>query len=232
MSGQAARLGFTLAEVLITLGIIGVVAALTIPTLVANYQKKVWVTQLKKDVSLLQNSYRKVMADEGVDSIFDTSVAYKIQSSDNNASFDFGYYPDKYAAYFGYTLSPASSLKNSLLNQLQDDILILPNGSCFYLQKAGGGSEEYLHLATIIDVNCDKGPNVAGRDTFAVLLDGDAKLNFYGYGSFEDPDGWRQACTSENIDNYGKGQLDLPTTQMLATMCAGLIISDGWEMNY
>ena len=30
--------GFTLAEVLITLGIIGVVAAMTIPTLIANYQ--------------------------------------------------------------------------------------------------------------------------------------------------------------------------------------------------
>lgn len=31
---------FTLAEVLITLGIIGVVAAITLPTLIANYQKK------------------------------------------------------------------------------------------------------------------------------------------------------------------------------------------------
>ena len=36
--------GFTLAEVLITLGIIGVVAALTIPTLVQNYQTKSWAT--------------------------------------------------------------------------------------------------------------------------------------------------------------------------------------------
>ena len=36
--------GFTLAEVLITLGIIGIVAAMTIPTLVANYQAKSWST--------------------------------------------------------------------------------------------------------------------------------------------------------------------------------------------
>ena len=35
--------GFTLAEVLITLGIIGVVAAITIPTLVTNYKEKVFV---------------------------------------------------------------------------------------------------------------------------------------------------------------------------------------------
>ena len=36
--------GFTLAEVLITLAIIGVVAAMTIPTLIANYQQKSWDT--------------------------------------------------------------------------------------------------------------------------------------------------------------------------------------------
>lgn len=34
------RYGFTLAEVLITLGIIGVVAALTIPTLIQNYKDR------------------------------------------------------------------------------------------------------------------------------------------------------------------------------------------------
>ena len=37
---------FTLAEVLITLGIIGVVAAMTIPTLMTNYQKKSTATQM------------------------------------------------------------------------------------------------------------------------------------------------------------------------------------------
>ena len=36
--------GFTLAEVLITLGVIGIVAAMTIPTLVNNYQEKVTVS--------------------------------------------------------------------------------------------------------------------------------------------------------------------------------------------
>ena len=36
--------GFTLAEVLITLAIIGIVAALTIPTLIQNYQERAWGT--------------------------------------------------------------------------------------------------------------------------------------------------------------------------------------------
>ena len=38
------KIGFTLAEVLITLAIIGIVAALTIPTLVQNYQERAWNT--------------------------------------------------------------------------------------------------------------------------------------------------------------------------------------------
>ena len=38
------RFGFTLAEVLITLGIIGVVAAMTIPTLITNYNQRAWDT--------------------------------------------------------------------------------------------------------------------------------------------------------------------------------------------
>lgn len=42
--------GFTLAEVLITLGIIGVVAAMTMPSLVANYEKKRTATAVKKSL--------------------------------------------------------------------------------------------------------------------------------------------------------------------------------------
>ncbi len=54
--------GFTLAEVLITLGIIGVVAAMTLPTLISNYQKVVLKTQYKKGVSILANAIQMEMA--------------------------------------------------------------------------------------------------------------------------------------------------------------------------
>ena len=47
------KLGFTLAEVLITLGIIGIVAAMTIPVLMTNYQKKTTATRAKKAYSEL-----------------------------------------------------------------------------------------------------------------------------------------------------------------------------------
>lgn len=47
------KIGFTLAEVLITLGIIGVVAAITIPALISNYQMTANRTKLKKIASIL-----------------------------------------------------------------------------------------------------------------------------------------------------------------------------------
>lgn len=44
------KTGFTLAEVLITLGIIGIVAQMTIPVLMSNTQKQVVTTQYKKRI--------------------------------------------------------------------------------------------------------------------------------------------------------------------------------------
>ena len=52
------KLAFTLAEVLITLGIIGVVAAITIPVLISNYQKKQLETQIKATYSTIQQTLR------------------------------------------------------------------------------------------------------------------------------------------------------------------------------
>ena len=51
------KIAFTLAEVLITLGIIGAVAALTIPTLIQNHQEKVTVTKVKKFFNIMSQSY-------------------------------------------------------------------------------------------------------------------------------------------------------------------------------
>lgn len=47
---------FTLAEVLITLGIIGIVAALTIPQFIANYKEKVFVTKAKQSFNTMTNA--------------------------------------------------------------------------------------------------------------------------------------------------------------------------------
>ena len=53
--GHAAKMAFTLAEVLITLGVIGVVAALTLPTLIQNYEKHVITNRLKVNFNIMSN---------------------------------------------------------------------------------------------------------------------------------------------------------------------------------
>ena len=59
--------GFTLAEVLITLGIIGVVAAITIPILIANTRSQQYRSTLKKTISTLSNAARMAQAQYGFD---------------------------------------------------------------------------------------------------------------------------------------------------------------------
>ena len=56
---------FTLAEVLITLGIIGVVAAMTMPTLINNINKKHWITGYKKAFSELSQIHQLLNSETG-----------------------------------------------------------------------------------------------------------------------------------------------------------------------
>lgn len=58
---------FTLSEVLITLGIIGVVASMTIPTLITNYEEKSRITQFKKMYSNLTKVWKMAKVELGFD---------------------------------------------------------------------------------------------------------------------------------------------------------------------
>ena len=65
MTNKIKKSGFTLAEVLITLGIIGVVAAMTLPALVGKYKEKQRVTQLQKAYSILNQAFLMAIKDYG-----------------------------------------------------------------------------------------------------------------------------------------------------------------------
>ena len=58
-------LAFTLAEVLITIGIIGIVATITIPTLMTKYAKKRTETQLKAFYSKINQTLKMSAAENG-----------------------------------------------------------------------------------------------------------------------------------------------------------------------
>lgn len=145
VSAQSARFGFTLAEVLITLGIIGVVASLTIPSLINNYKEKELITRTKKTYSVIQNAILLAQVENGSvgdnTSLFDTSktsvdVAKDFAKYFNGAKFC----PDKNAdgcGNFFYSLKFASKKSATGVNYpkiiLPDNTIIsvVQNSSCF-----------------------------------------------------------------------------------------------------
>ena len=179
---------FTLAEVLITLGIIGVVAALTIPTLVNNYRKKQFETGLKKEYSVLLQAldmykqdnetplkkedtdqlhaefknkikpYLKILVDCG-DS---QSAVYKglcVRNGD--------YTQDKKHTYKTYSGNIAKE------DFFDDGQIILNDGSHLLFENIGNGYNVFVS----IDVNgYKKLPNKWGEDVFTFQLMNDGKL--------------------------------------------------------
>ena len=69
------KCAFTLAEVLITLGIIGIVAAMTLPAIIGKYEKKLRETQLKEAYSILNQAYKKSILDNGDPAGWDYDIA-------------------------------------------------------------------------------------------------------------------------------------------------------------
>ncbi len=57
--------GFTMAEVLITIGIIGLVAAMTLPTVVNKYQERVTVTKVTKFYSIMNQAILQATTEHG-----------------------------------------------------------------------------------------------------------------------------------------------------------------------
>ena len=68
---------FTLTEVLITMGVIGIISALTVPTLVNNYQRKAMTVQLRKVTNDMSNAADMLMTEEGK-SKFSATTGYSL----------------------------------------------------------------------------------------------------------------------------------------------------------
>ena len=146
---------FTLAEVLITLGIIGIVAALTIPVLLSKYREKVYLTQLKKMVAMVERALERVNFETG--SIGDTFMncynkdVYSKASCFNNILFEYGDI-DKNSVITKY-VHPAQSP------------LYFKDGSSLNMNTVNATA---TYTVFTFDVNGTKGPGKFGIDKFAV----------------------------------------------------------------
>ena len=223
--GLKKKPAFTLAEVLITLGIIGVVAALTMPSLIANYQKKVLVAQLKKDVNFIQNSVKYILAQSGVDSFLDTEYVYP---DGNTTKFD----NEKFYKDFKLNKIPEYSLDEEVYAFPMTDFYAAADGSC--IKVAAGSSSQFSskYLSFTIDVNCIKKPNKYGRDVFTIWLDENGNIipmdivgTSVGSSSTLTSYYLHRLCNSleDSKKRYGP--------QILG-YCVYKIIEDGWEMKY
>lgn len=204
---------FTLAEVLITLGIIGVVAALTMPSLIANYQKKVYVDKLQKAYNTFSNAFAKYKADNETDTfenfgdeeVFEKFARKYFKVSKWCGTDKAGCMADSY--YHNDKKSGSSIYDYSDISYS----FRLASGESIRIIKGGWQPPAWVQ----IDINGPEGPNVSGRDFFI--------FDWYDKGLLA-------ACLANNeydsICKSGNGNGMCP-------YCFGrMVIEDGWQMRY
>lgn len=197
--------GFTLAEVLITLAIIGVVAAITIPSIVANKDKQAWTSQLKKTYASLENARRLAISTNGEDmaDLFSstdstagnaalTAMAKHLSIAKNcgagkgcwydGMKFLNGTYYDSFDANNGSFETALNGFHGKAI--LADGTLIdVANwgSNCTLDQSSQYSPAHYKYYcgAITIDVNGIKPPNTLGKDVYVFDV---TKEGFYPHG--------------------------------------------------
>ncbi len=188
---------FTLAEVLITLGIIGIVAAMTMPTLIQKQQDVSTISQLKKSYSMLNqawislhNEYGPIKDwslehDKGMEDILIERFSKYIKMSKICKIGERGCFPDvNYKAINGTSYGNwETSGVNKAKAKLSDGTLFMVNVT--------QNPEDGVVVQFYIDVNGWKKPNQLGHDFFYFYLWDD---------NFLRPAGWKR--DGEEMQTY------------------------------
>ncbi len=231
--------GFTLAELLITLGIIGIVAAMTLPTLIQNHQKKQFLTQAKVVYNILNNAleFSKVQYGTNIKDWEFLEEGSNLQKS----MFFFEKYlqPNLKVIEYCKTSSVTPACQHSIKMHgyngsdfssftPQPDYgtaFVLSNSAIINIQAGKIHSDSY-RVRILYDVNGIKKPNFMGKDVFIIELGGGQgggdinKFLPYGYSKNKD-------CS------YYKNefQADLTCSQNSArAACLAYIMCNGWEI--
>ncbi|MBR1754105.1 type II secretion system protein, partial [bacterium] len=174
-SESVKKCAFTLAEVLITLGIIGVVAALTIPTLMQKTNQKETVSKVKKAYSVLSSAVSLAIAHDGTvdkwgiasdDSVSANLIGGKIIPylnivKDCGNEFSDCFYNGEYKdlnGVFGANYSSHGGIYYNVL--LSDGTAMMFRTTKDDCQNNGACIKVY------VDINGTKGPNYRGKDMF------------------------------------------------------------------
>ncbi len=215
--------GFTLAELMITLSIIGVIAVLTIPTVMENYRTRLYTTQLQKVYSQIADAVEAVMAEEHVDKFNETKAATS-QDSANSTVCTKGecYFLTKYFKVSKSCGNTTNQLKNNCGIGNYESVggevsnLVLHGNYCIQTKNdavicaeyAGGG-----RIDLTVDINGNTEPNIAGRDAFGMYIDSTGVIRDSG-GSCN-----YRSSHYGYVSDYAGG-------------CLNAIMKAGWKMEY
>ena len=192
---------FTLAEVLITLVVVGVIAALTIPTVIYKTKKTEYSVRLKKFYSTM-NQVIKLSQAKGKNWEDWASVSHSGYDVDTVDSF-----LNEYALpYLSYVKKEIKDRRNE-----QFVFVYLNDGSIFYAKKGECIDFEF-------DVNGNKKPNTFGKDMFVFM--------YCAKGS----GGWsiRSKFIPYQQSEYSRNTA-LALCKTNAFYCSALLAIDGWE---
>lgn len=241
------RAAFTLAEVLITLGIIGVVAALTIPTLMNNVTNQQYVTKLQKVYTTLNQAIQKYEVDNGCMGDLKCTGLYSDTIANNISKWDdfvnnylkvvknCGISTDQDCFPVEYFLNIAGSDDTNIAANYYK--FVLADGTSLAFQRtsdcgtyttADPSNQVYGYCGEIrIDVNGNAKPNKKGRDYFNF-----GATQYHGvvavYGSYA----LNKAAGIDIWSTTNVGMNCLTTATSYGSGCAARIIDEGWKMNY
>ncbi len=182
------KAAFTLAEVLITLGVIGVVAALTLPTLLAKYQDKVLETQRKKAETILANGYKKMLADNEVFKITELPLYTSCLET-----MDLDCIKKEHKSVFVIMKDGVSGVDSWInLPEKYKDIddtdlispwqsggvytFVTPDGFVYGMDLEELSNTDSNNFRIYADVNGNKNPNTAGKDLVGFNISEDGRV--------------------------------------------------------
>ena len=221
-NNKAGRKAFTLAEVLITLVIIGVIGALTVPALIQNTQKQEYVSALKKAYSTLSQAAQMIAAEEGAPKCDDGGWACSAQEAHNMIKKYINNVKEcekKEGCYNPKYFTQLSGRKEGIdrdsdweyYNLIFADGMVFGIASGWVSKNCSGSSGNFdrgVCVNSYIDVNGEKGPNTIGRDVFGFFIKEDGALYPTGCGHIsscnQNANGWECACRvlTEGAMNY------------------------------
>ena len=202
------KVAFTLAEVLITLGIIGVVAAITIPGLINNYKANKLRTQFLKSYSTIQQVFKLMQEDDvslnpqdyngHANPFYRTFIKYLVGATDCGHSAE-NLKPICYIRNSGVTYKLLPGYGNLNADLLDDGGILLQDGTMIYFEN--DFRQNYVYL--FVDINGYKNPpNRLGYDLFAFEFC-DGVLSAMGDKNTHFPNSDLYCNYNQNIDNSG-----------------------------